>query len=214
MSAFLLFADGAAERRKADRKEVQRAGLFQRRILRGYGVAATCAAALAVANAGIARRSRRRRLRDPTVFIPGSQSRMQKARWSVRACRYRMRLGSYGAAFCLVVGVGSQICREPPFPYGVATALLGRRSGVKNAPATPSYPVNCRISGNGVEPELPITAGLSPEPAHSRRGGNLSSPGYPMRRRTSGPPGRAPCTPASLPEPADKSYPEAPSFER
>ncbi len=66
MSAFLLCAGTVRlKEEKRTEKKFRRTGLLQRRILRGYGAAATYTAAFAVADAEVARRSRRRRLRDP-----------------------------------------------------------------------------------------------------------------------------------------------------
>ncbi len=206
---FFSAPTGAAERRKADRKEVQRAGLLLRHSPGGSRVAATCTVALTVADAGAARMYPRRRLRDPAGVIQGLPCPVQKARGFRQARRYRSGLGSCGVAFCLAVGVGSQIYKEPPFPYGTSRRVPGRRGRAKKAHGNTELPreLSC-LRRRGRAGRSIVAAGLSPKPPRCRSGGCLSPPGYPLRRQASGLPRQElPAHPRATPKPAGKSYP-------
>ncbi len=97
LSAFLLCAGTVRQKEeKRTEKKFRRTGLLLRRTPGGYGVAATCAAILAVADAGEARVYPRRRLRDPAVFIRGSQRWMQRLAGVGAARRCRSGLGASG----------------------------------------------------------------------------------------------------------------------
>ncbi len=185
MSAFLLCAGTVRQKEeKRTEKKFRRTGLLERHSPGGLGVSATYTAALVLTKKD--RGFRQRRLRDPAVFIRGSQSRMQKARRLGKARRCRLKLCSCGAAFCLSVGVDSQICREPSYSVWGSRQSPGGQGGART-PEPPSYPANRRISGNGVEPsELPVAAGLSYKPLRFWGGGYRSPPGFPSRRRTFG----------------------------
>ncbi len=95
MSAFLLCAGTVRQKEeKRTEKKFRRTGLLERHSLSGLRVAATYAASLVLTR--VARRSRQRRFGSLTVFIPASQSWMQKARRLGEVRRYRSRLGASG----------------------------------------------------------------------------------------------------------------------
>ncbi len=191
MSAFLLCAGTVRlKEEKRTEKKFRRTGFPLRHSPGGLGVAASSPLSLCLrgwcsgpANAGSEA--------SPYSFRIRRARYKRLAGWGAARC-WRFGLGSCGAAFCLVVGVGSQICREPPSRMGRATATSTGRAEPKPrnrqanprtavSPATgrsraihrspPDCPVNRRASGAGVVG----TSGLPLAPANHRAPGRGSS---------------------------------------